>query len=473
MSLPDQLAARIADALRTRGPMSRREIQTSLACSQPSFSRAIALIAGDVCVLGTFRNRRYALRRPLEKFGSEWPIYRIDAAGVAHRWATLTSVHPGFALTQCAPLTLWFPSWADHAHCSELPFFLHPARPQGVLGRRLALEAAPRLGLPENPSLWSDDDLLVYLIKMGQGAPGDFLLGEEALAAWKVETARIRLPQVVGSDRGPQYTDLIERRTRSTEWVSGESPQFLTTVEDAGGSEVVDTVVKYSTAREHAVASPAEPDTDSLRAEALALRILANHGYPTAPTALYEDQGRVFLEIRRPDRGLAGGRGCAVDLTALSRGLLTDEPIEWTTSADRLLARKLVDAPTFGQICVLEYFAELLGNDSAPPLNLTFSCGLAGELALGPITGLRLPSPDSGRFAPNPPMPKTTGYWRVAAGLAVEFWRACLAEPHFSANYRRVSQHYLDGVESMARWVNAGTGAGRQVEADLTTTATL
>src|SRR5690242_6296122 len=58
----------------------------------------------------------------------------------------------------------------------DFPFFMDDLRPQGFIGRLLARQHSQPLALPIDPTSWSDDDTLHFLLAAGHD-------GRKALAA--------------------------------------------------------------------------------------------------------------------------------------------------------------------------------------------------------------------------------------------------------------------------------------------------
>ncbi len=58
------------------------------------------------------------------------------------------------------------PVWAEQFDDQErlwmgFPRFLGDARPQGFIGRAIAMQVARSIPVPEDPRRWSDDDILI------------------------------------------------------------------------------------------------------------------------------------------------------------------------------------------------------------------------------------------------------------------------------------------------------------------------
>ena len=166
--------ARHADPIRlllAQGPMAARQIVERTGISQPTVSRALAALGGEVVRIGAGSAIRYALRDPARGFASV-PIYRVGDEGLIRELGTLVPVRPGgFVMIQADGVTL---------HTEGLPWWLLDMRPQGYLGRAYASTHAAALGLPANPEHWGDAEVIRALLAHGHDAIGNLLIGELA-----------------------------------------------------------------------------------------------------------------------------------------------------------------------------------------------------------------------------------------------------------------------------------------------------
>ncbi|MBU1395774.1 MAG: ArsR family transcriptional regulator, partial [Gammaproteobacteria bacterium] len=90
-----------ADAIRLQlasGPLAARQLLDSLGISQPTLSRALAELGGEIVRLGAARSIQYALRDGLHGL-PDMPVYRVDVAGKIRSLGTLVPVRPdGFVM---------------------------------------------------------------------------------------------------------------------------------------------------------------------------------------------------------------------------------------------------------------------------------------------------------------------------------------------------------------------------------------
>ena len=198
-----------AETLRLRlagGPQPARALATALGASQPTVSRALAELGGEVVRIGAARSIQYALRdhgRGLPDI----PVYRVDAEGRILRLGLLVPVRPdGFVMQQGDGETL---------HSDGLPWWLVDMRPQGYLGRAYAARHAAALGLPARLGDWTDTHALCALLAHGHDVVGNLLLGDDARARF-LDTP---VPQPVAeADKAAVYARLAQAAAR------GEQP---------------------------------------------------------------------------------------------------------------------------------------------------------------------------------------------------------------------------------------------------------
>ncbi|MGH7945420.1 MAG: type II toxin-antitoxin system HipA family toxin YjjJ, partial [Opitutaceae bacterium] len=111
----------------THGPALAKALQVSPA----SFTRLVRLLGTSVERIGAARSSRYALRRTIRNFGSEWPIYRAGDNGRPRIWGQLRALHGGFRFVAHDLSPAWMGRDYPDGLFSGLPFFLQDVRPQG------------------------------------------------------------------------------------------------------------------------------------------------------------------------------------------------------------------------------------------------------------------------------------------------------------------------------------------------------
>ncbi len=218
------------------------------------------------------------------------------------------------------------------------------------------------LDLPANILRWTDAQVLKYISRRSEHAPGDLILGNESYARYIADMAEVRQSLIPDADRADRYPEMAEQSMQGEppgSSAGGEQPKFTAVIQRNGGHEVIEhVIVKFSP----------QVDTlsgrrwgDLLICEHLALEVLTRNRIAAARTSIVEAGGRVFLEVVRFDRvGLKGRRPMAT-FSALDGDLgMLDQ--NWTAVARELcrlgeLSRKDVET-----VEILDLYGALIGN---------------------------------------------------------------------------------------------------------------
>ncbi|OBS10066.1 type II toxin-antitoxin system HipA family toxin YjjJ [Acidihalobacter prosperus] len=341
-----------------RGAMRARQLVDSTGLSQPTVSRAIAGLGDEVVRIGAGPSIHYALRDASRGLG-DVPVYRVDAAGGLRLLGRLIPVHPdGFVMRQ-----------EDGAaqHFEGLPWWLLDMRPQGFLGRAYARRHADDLDLPANPNEWNDTQVLRALLRHGENAVGNLLLGDRARQRFLEGALPAPIPPV---DRGEAYVRLAEAATRGDQPGSsagGEQPKFAAyAMTDVGPRHVL---VKFSVAEDNPIA---ERWQDLLLAEHVAAETLRAAGIAAVATRLFDHGGQRFLETERFDREGEMGRHALISLAALDAEFVGAGSGEWPVIVQRLAQAGHVQAQAHGEAAFLHAFGTLIGNTDMHFGNLSF-----------------------------------------------------------------------------------------------------
>jgi hypothetical protein len=435
----------LAPLIRARGPISATELAAALRVNRTTIVRALAEFGNELLTIGATRSTRYLLRREIWMAGNRWPIYSIDDTGQARQWAELEALHDRrwrVVWTDAEPE--WTPHFRDREGLWEgFPFFLGDVRPQGFLGRVIALQISRALPVPEDPRRWSDDDTLIYLQAASDGLPGSLVVGDECLRR-ALSQALFPKPTdwVVSSEREQRYPEIARLATTALAGTSvgGEQPKFLTSVrEDGGGAHPV--LVKFSPPMDQAAG---QRWADLLLCEFHAHEVLAGQGLASPGARILDAENRRFLEVPRFDRVGASGRRGLVSLEALHASVLaTVARRDWPTAIAELQSEGFVDSEAVTTVLRLHSFGELIGNTDMHFGNLSFlltdklpfrvapsydmlpmlwAPGLQGEIV-------------ERTFMPAPPLPGARASWREAWIWAMEFWQRVAADPRLSADF--------------------------------------
>ena len=241
---------KLAPLIRARGPVSATELAAVLRVNRTTIVRVLADFGDELVTMGATRSTRYALRRPVGNAGNRWPIYAVDESGRARLRAELEALHERHWRI------LWVgtpPAWADRFANREglwegFPFFLSDARPQGFLGRAIAMQISRSLPVPDEPRRWSDDDTLGYLQAASEDLPGSHVVGDDCL---RRALARSVFPESANlidvDERATRYPEMARLAASALPGTSagGEQPKFLTTLRN-GPANFHPVLVKFS-----------------------------------------------------------------------------------------------------------------------------------------------------------------------------------------------------------------------------------
>ena len=419
------------------GHAASPELQARLGVSQPTVSRMLAplLASGQVVKVGAARAQRYLLPRDVPGVGRQVAIHQVQPSGEVQRFGTLYPlVGGGFWMDEADK---------DHGQSEfhpSLPWFLMDTRPQGFLGRAFT-QAHPELTLPPHLAHWSDDHILLALVRAGEDLPGNLLVGSAALDRYlALPPSRSAAPVV--TDPLQDYLRLAQLALGSAapgSSAGGEQPKFCALV---NGMPVL---VKFSPAGN----SPAEQRwRDLLLCEALALQTLQAAGIAAAHTDLVQAGGRVFLQSRRFDR-TAQGRVGMVSLEMYDAHYIGIGS-QWAATAmqtGRAGAEKL-STTDIQTLCLLDAFGALIANTDrhhgnvslllyqhrwqlAPAYDMLpmFYAPVAGEVVERDWAS-QLPRPNA----------ETLAVWPQARELALRFWASAADDERISAEFREVAR---------------------------------
>ncbi len=451
---PDPI--RLTLLLQARGATAARALARELGVNASTVTRLVARLGSSIERIGAARSTRYALRREVRNLGNDWPIYRLNESGRSENWGSLRALHGGFRFQPRQGAPGWKEKDYPYGLFPDLPFFLQDLRPQGYLGRAIAREVAPRLGVPPDVRRWAYDDALSYFLTEGYDLPGDLVLGDHALER-AVRSSGEAAP-VAQSERDriyPQRAAAAQRGEIVGSTAGGEQPKFLVTLRTGDGN-TRPVLVKFSAA-EHSPVS--QRWADLLACEHLASELLRERAIACAKTEILDADGRRFLEVERFDRVGAVGRRGGLSLGALEDAFLDQSSGDWSSAAAALLgnrwitdadARMLRWAWCFGDLIANSdmhranasfWFADTPPFRSAPfydMLPMLYAPGAQGELAERP-------------FTPRPPLAGVEDVWADAAAAAAKFWGRVVEDPRISKAFRLTAGRNAAIIGQMGR----------------------
>jgi hypothetical protein len=440
--------------LRTWGRQPAGALRTRLQVSRATLMRAVQALGPALVVRGQARHTIYAARRALRGSMAPLPLYRVDARGMAHEAGLLHPLHPaGCMLDGAAGLGWPLDGAMQQGWFDGLPFLLDDMRPQGFLGRHFARHHAALMQVADDPTAWSEDDVLQVLSLLGADQPGDCILGDGALRLWQAQALQppAALPDAAIAAAYPALADRAMAQGVAASSAGGEFPKFTALRLLAGAPCHV--LVKFS-------GSDASAGTqrwaDLLVCEHLALGVVASTlELPASASQIHVAGGRCFLEVQRFDRHGLRGRSAVCAWAALNAGLFGLAGQPWPRAAAALHARGLVDAATASAITRLWHFGQLIANTDMHDGNLAFRPGL--QLApvydmlpmlYAPQRGVELPAR---RFAPALPLPGERADWALAAQAALQFWHLASSDGRISAGLRATAAENAQTVTDLQR----------------------
>lgn len=429
------------------GSATSKVLTEALGISQPTLSRRIRDLAEAVLAIGKGRATRYALRRVV---GGEsyFPLYQMDEQGKVSKLATLHPVYPA----ECyAVQNEQNGEWQLY---DGLPWYLNDLRPIGFLGRAWGKAVSQVLHLPEDTRLWSEEQRLLALCHSGDDMSGSLLPGNGSYQRWLMRSPEKAVPI---ADKNARYAELAKQALAGElvgSSAGGEQPKFITYAELRDGRRG-HVLVKFSTAPEN---PNAQRWSDLLIAESLALRVVADAGFPAAQgEVLLDENGQYFLEIERFDRVGEFGRVPMVSLEALDAEFSGSGNANWATAAEGLLRQGVIDRHTCQKMALYWAFGRLIANSDMHQGNLSFLRPERRPVVLAPLYDM-LPM----AFAPTSSgnmhqdaveirldHEVSGAVWRQAELMALEFWQRTAQHESISEAFRMIAGQMLAQVQGL------------------------
>lgn len=429
------------------GSATSKVLTEALGISQPTLSRRIRDLAEAVLAIGKGRATRYALRRVV---GGEsyFPLYQMDEQGKVSKLATLHPVYPA----ECyAVQNEQNGEWQLY---DGLPWYLNDLRPIGFLGRAWGKAVSQVLHLPEDTRLWSEEQRLLALCHSGDDMSGSLLPGNGSYQRWLMRSPEKAVPI---ADKNARYAELAKQALAGElvgSSASGEQPKFITYAELRDGRRG-HVLVKFSTVPEN---PNAQRWSDLLIAESLALRVVADAGFPAAQgEVLLDENGQCFLEIERFDRVGEFGRVPMVSLEALDAEFSGSGNANWATAAEGLLRQGVIDRHTCQKMALYWAFGRLIANSDMHQGNLSFLRPERRPVALAPLYDM-LPmafAPTSSGNMRQDAVEIRLGHevsgavWRQAELMALEFWQRTAQHESISEAFRMIAGQMLAQVQGL------------------------
>jgi len=420
-------------SLLLHGPLDAATLIQRSGVSQATLSRTLSA-QPQVLKFGRARATRYALLRPVRE-ECVFPLWQIDEQGRAQEAGRLYSIWP-------AGSCLIEDMQGDWQQFDGLPWYLSDMRPQGFLGRAWGKECALQLGLPEDSRQWNEDHCLLALTRRGSDISGNWLIGTQSYQQWLQQP----VPQPISpQEKRYRYPQLAEKVLTGEDIGSsagGEQPKFACCVERADGSGV-HLLVKFTPPQRN---QNSQRWCDLLRAEALALQLLAENGLAAAQGSIFSaPDGQTFLEVVRFDRIADRGRKSLVSLEAVQAEYLGSQT-RWPQALAMLAEQRLISLEDAARGTLQWAFGRLIANGDMHSGNLSFFRQAAG-LSLTPAYDM-LPmsfAPNSSghmrdkppQIALDPAVPREV--WFRALAMAQRYWQMIAAGAEWSDDFCRIA----------------------------------
>lgn len=431
------------------GPVPAKELMAALDVSQPTVSRLLLALDGEVVRIGAARSIQYALRDP-ERRHLHAPVYRVSVDGALEHMGMLVPVCPeGFVMVEHGGKGL---------HTNGLPWWIADMRPQGYLGRAYNQRHGPNLRLPERLQDWSDAHVLQALIHQGGDLPGNVLIGDVAYEQF------LNTPDPVPvepADKARTYAELALAAARGDlngSSAGGEQPKFTAFVRVAPGA-AAHVIVKFSAEVDNQIS---QRWRDILLAEHLALNTLAEGGIAAAPSSIVDHGGRRYLEVERFDRKGARGREALYSLATLDAQFVGSGG-RWPEIARGLVKARVITQHAAAHAQALWAFGALIGNTDMHSGNLSFISegGCPYEVApaydmtpmvFAPAAGGDLPERQLDLKVDSQVSPAA---WKTALPLAQRYVRKLQQDARFSASFEScialLEQHVMLAAKRIGR----------------------
>jgi hypothetical protein len=430
MHATDRNLGALRAALHANASLSAAQLRTPIGCSQPTLSRLLGRLGGELAIIGSGPRRRYGLLRNVRGLGVRWPIFRITENGVAAPLGELSALHQDAFRFEADAHIDWLKGEFQDGIFPDFPWFLSDVRPQGFLGRALARRVAPILLCDADPRMWSADLSLHALLAFGADLSGDLVIGAAALAA-----AQNTVPQALTLDALPALAERALSGELIGSSAAGEQPKFscwLETQTHALGAYLVKFSPPMGTAAGQRWA-------DLLAAETIADRLLGGR------SDTVDLSNRRFLISPRFDRvGLQGRRGL-VSIGVIDAAYFGGLD-NWADCAGRFEKAGWLSKQDAEQLRLRYFFGRAIGNTDMHFGNasLVFSARLPMQLApsydMLPMAFAPLPNGEVIARTFAAPAISRDLIQSQAHAMANQFWELVATDARISGDFVKIAQ---------------------------------
>jgi HipA-like C-terminal domain len=414
MNLPRVSLSESVAALLARGePLTAAQLAAATQKSISSISLAVQKLGDRVHRIGAARSTRYALKKDISGLVAQQQLRWLGNQSNGFASAHFTYLAGDWLHVVCHTNDGRHQEWLTQ---HQLPWFLSTLKPQGFLGRKLALWLPH---LPSDPAQWSLAQLLHSLTRISDP------IGAVAVLSTPARPAHLRITSL--AQREAQFDSLVnEDQTLPPAGSSaaGEQPKFVAYI--LGQS----CIVKFTPPR----GTPfGERWSALLMLEKLALDILQSHTIPSAGNEIVQTQRRTYLQSARFDRDVEHGTRHIVAIAALHEEFVEGSWSNWVKTSEALAKKGMITAGELSQVASIFAFGHYIGNTDMHSGNLSFFVDdvIAPKISLAPVYDM-LPmmwKPDihQGALSDSPVRPQLmpigfAAEQAQAREWAIEFW---------------------------------------------------
>ena len=349
-----------------QGPATSKQIQAATELKQSAVSTALREMGEQIVTFQRGRSPFYAMTCNAFGGGDSLPLTMVDAYGNNNTVALVRPLsHGGFCLEPLPGMPAVLTGEQGNGLFDDLPYFLDDLRPQGFIGRQIAVQMSEQSAdFPADPRNWSSEHVGQYLISNGDDLPGNFKFGPQARLRMR------RAPEISSVADYPELAERVLAGSLSGSSAGGEQPKFTTFC----GELSAHVIVKFSPKGDDRVA---QRWRDILITEFHATVALHGGNLPAAETRLIERGGRLFLESQRFDRVGVYGRMSMISLQAVDAELV-GLGTSWPKVILELAIKELISGEDLIDALVLWRFGHLINNSDMHLGNL--SLGIEGDM---------------------------------------------------------------------------------------------
>lgn len=419
------------------------ELSRMTKSSQPTISRTLQKLEDDSIVLCDRNQRPYRYWVLREIAGErEYPVYRIDEQGNSSQIGCLYPVGRS-EYTYRDDLKACFTEFDD------IPWFISDMRPQGYLGRALALELIEQdIHVDRDPRIWDSDITMQIIANWAFDGVGNLVVGARAFERFSAHQY-----QAVTEDSLDELATSAGVQFGGSS-AAGEQPKFACLLEQQAGP--VQMLVKFS--------EPLSQQNDNarrwrdlLQCEHLALTLLQQAGLPAATSHLYIAE-RLYLILERFDRAGIRGRHGLVSLATLDAEYIGRASSAWPVSTKALQEQNIITPRAHQLTEQYHAFGYLICNTDMHQGNLSFIYDGKKPVELAPIYDMLpmgfVPEPSGMRQAPIPlskdRLTDIAENQPEIYRLAIHYWQVISVQTGISEEFRGIAAEMAAQLQAHA-----------------------